>query len=219
LEKEPETIAWLDNYAKLGGVFYDVGANIGCYSIYAAYLNPSLGVFAFEPVQENYCALVNNIVLNGTTNIYSFPFAVSNANKLTSIFINDSRVGNSGAQIDKPTDERGNHFNQLSTQLVLGLSLDSLVNDFRFPAPNFVKIDVDGHEKNIILGMSSILMMNSLKSILVEFNSIPEEEYFSKFFERFGFEPDHLFNNYPGHSKNRRANNNGTAKNCVFKRV
>lgn len=216
LEKEPETIAWLNHYSMLGGRFYDIGANIGIYSIYAASLNRDLEVYAFEPVQENYCALANNIILNEAPNIHVFPFAASTINKLTTLFIKDSRIGNSGAQIEEPIDERGNLFSSLDTQLVLSLSLDSMVQEFGFPAPNFVKIDVDGHERNIIEGMNNILEMDSLQSILIEFNSIPEKEHFSAIFEKHMLRPDPLFNDHPEHSKKRRSANNGTAINCVF---
>ena len=63
-KKEPETIAWLNYYANVGSVFYDIGANVGSYSMYAASLNSKLNIYAFEPVQENFCALLNNIKLS-----------------------------------------------------------------------------------------------------------------------------------------------------------
>ena len=102
---------------------------------------------------------------------------------------------------------------------MLGVSLDFVVDQFHFPAPDFIKIDVDGHEKEIILGMSGLLKMDSLKSILVEFNSISDKEYFYTYFKEFKFEPDSLFNNFPNHSKKRRSSSNNTAENCIFKRV
>src|SRR5882724_5820112 len=58
LEKEPETIEWIDSF-KEGEVFYDVGANIGLYSVYAAARRKS-PVVAFEPDARNYALLVEN---------------------------------------------------------------------------------------------------------------------------------------------------------------
>src|SRR2546430_8849931 len=51
--KEPETIAWLTEELREGDVFFDVGANIGLYSLYAAKLRPSCRVYAFEPESHN----------------------------------------------------------------------------------------------------------------------------------------------------------------------
>lgn len=215
-EKEPETIAWLEHYSKFGGVFYDIGANIGSYSNYAASLNRELAVYAFEPVRENFCALMKNITLNEAQNIHAFPFAISKLNKLTSLFLKDVRVGNSGAQIEEPIDEKGKHFDVLDKQLVLGLSIDSMINDFGFPAPSLVKIDVDGHEKDIIEGMHDALQLDSLKTILIEFNSVNERDFYSELFEKYKLLPDAQFDNHPKHSKNRRSKNSGTAINCVF---
>jgi hypothetical protein len=50
--KEPETIEWLRENLRDGDSFYDVGANIGLYSLYAAKLQPRCRVFAFEPHQK-----------------------------------------------------------------------------------------------------------------------------------------------------------------------
>jgi hypothetical protein len=73
LTKEPETIAWLNYYTSKGGTFYDVGANIGVYSLYAAIKNPQLSVYAFEPVKNNFISLLNNKKLNKTNNFIVDP--------------------------------------------------------------------------------------------------------------------------------------------------
>jgi FkbM family methyltransferase len=216
LEKEPETIAWINSFSAKAKVFYDIGANVGSYAIYAGSVNPKLDVYAFEPVWQNYCALLKNIQLNNLVNIHAFRAALSVKNKLTEIFLQDTRVGNSGAQIDAPINERGIRFQEISSQQVMTLSLNSLVNDFCFPKPNFVKIDVDGHEKDVIEGMSEILKTDSLLSILVEFNTSAELLKFTNYFAQFQFAPDPIYNNYPSHSNYRRKEKKGTAINYVF---
>jgi FkbM family methyltransferase len=216
LKKEPETIAWLRHYACVGSVFFDIGANIGTYSMYAALLNPRLNVYAFEPVLGNYCALLDNISLNSAENVFAFQVALSSKNNLTSLYLQDRRIGNSGAQIHHPLDEKGNKFDHVAVQKILGLSVNSMVKDLGFPCPNFVKIDVDGHEKDILDGMDLILGESLLQSILVEFNSTEEREIYTKFLGKFNFLPDVTYNNHPEHSTKRRAEKNGTAVNCVF---
>ena len=60
--KEPETLEWIDRFQR-GSVFWDVGANVGIYSCYAAKRSNSK-VFAFEPSVFNLELLARNIVLN-----------------------------------------------------------------------------------------------------------------------------------------------------------
>ena len=61
--KEPETIEWMDRLFKSDEVMWDIGANIGLYSLYAARAK-GLKVFAFEPESTNFARLNNNINLN-----------------------------------------------------------------------------------------------------------------------------------------------------------
>jgi hypothetical protein len=65
LTKEVDTIAWIDGF-KDNQVFWDIGANVGVYSLYAA-IKRQLRVSAFEPSSANYYALTRNCQLNGLT--------------------------------------------------------------------------------------------------------------------------------------------------------
>ena len=67
--KEPETIEWINSWIGTKLVFYDVGANIGIYSIYASMYHQNLLTYAFEPVHLNYEALSKNIDLQKNENI------------------------------------------------------------------------------------------------------------------------------------------------------
>ena len=62
--KEPGTLAWIDTCFKEGDVFYDVGANIGQYSLYAALRHKNIKVYSFEPESQNYAALNKNSSLD-----------------------------------------------------------------------------------------------------------------------------------------------------------
>ena len=81
LSKEPETIAWIDDFVASGPsapVFYDIGANIGIYSLYAAAAIPAATILAFEPESQPFAALCRNIAVNGFDNIVPYQFALSN---------------------------------------------------------------------------------------------------------------------------------------------
>jgi FkbM family methyltransferase len=218
LTKEPETIAWLDHHARLGGAFYDIGANIGSYALYAARVNPELSVFAFEPVAVNFLSLLRNVHLNECKMVHAFHAALSRRTSLAQLFIKDARVGSSGAQLDVPSDEQGHRFEPLTVEYVMSFSLDDLVHTIGFPPPSFVKIDVDGREKDIVEGMSRVLRMPGLRSILIEFNSRPEQAIVQQSLLECGLEPDPMFNDRPNHSRHRRDQKNSTAANMVFTR-
>ena len=64
--KEPETIEWIDNFKK-DSVFYDIGANVGLYSIYAS-ISKNSKVFSFEPSFFNLELLARNIYSNKINN-------------------------------------------------------------------------------------------------------------------------------------------------------
>ncbi len=63
LEKEPETIRWVDSFDP-DAVFWDVGANTGVFSLYAA-LNSDVRVLAFEPGAVNHYLVALSAELNG----------------------------------------------------------------------------------------------------------------------------------------------------------
>ena len=75
-EKEPETLEWIDKI-EVGAVLWDIGANIGLYSVYAAKTRSCL-VFAFEPSVFNLEFLARNIYMNNlSNNIVIVPLALS----------------------------------------------------------------------------------------------------------------------------------------------
>ena len=63
--KEPETLQWMDGFAQ-DAVFYDIGANVGLYSIYAA-KKRNAQVYSFEPSFFNLEFLARNVYKNNLT--------------------------------------------------------------------------------------------------------------------------------------------------------
>jgi FkbM family methyltransferase len=95
LTKEPDTISWIENYFSLGDVFYDVGANIGVYSLYAA-KKLDVDVIAFEPESLSYAALNTNIFHNKlATKIKALNLALYNADTISKLNISNFQTGKS----------------------------------------------------------------------------------------------------------------------------
>lgn len=129
-------------------VFYDVGANVGFHSILAARTSPNGAVYAFEPLPVNVAALRANVDLSGFTNIRIFETAISN--------YSGRACWCSGAEpfwghVAEPTTFlSGKH----SVPVV---SLDELFASNQLAAPDVIKIDVEGHEIEVIEGMAGLL--------------------------------------------------------------
>ena len=84
--------------------------------------------------------------------------------------------------------------------------------------PNYIKLDVDGHESFILLGMKNTLKNVQLKSILVEFNNQDEFKFWNKQFNENGLAINNAFDEVPNHSSIRRTQKGSPAKNYIFSR-
>lgn len=221
LDKEPETIEWINLWSSENhaSIMYDIGANIGIYSLYAALKSRLNCIYSFEPVHNNFNSLQNNVVLNHKLNINPLNIAISNFSGLQDLYISDSRIGNSGAQLGAAVNENGENFKPVLTQKVLCSSLDDLVSIFNIPIPNYIKIDVDGKERDIILGMKNILNSESLRSLLIEINSIDQFIEIKEILQCHQFELDLSLNELKDHSTKRRISKNISARNYIFTRV
>jgi FkbM family methyltransferase len=218
--KEPETIEWINTYFEKEDTFYDVGANIGVYSIYAAIRYPNMSVLSFEPYINNYWRLCQNINLNNVVNIIPLNLALSDSTSIEEFFIKDERVGSSGNQIGENIDENGQFFETLNRFHVPCYSFDNFIKEFSLPIPNHIKIDVDGVEDKIVAGMKHTLLNSSLKSILVEINHNDKKgESIIKLFQDSGFSIDKRLNALPNHSRNRRKGTaSENAENIIYVR-
>ena len=182
--KEPETLDWIERYFHPGDVMYDIGANIGLYSLFAAKrLRGQCKVYAFEPEALNYGKLSKNIYLNGLSGVV-LPCCVAVTDKLGfDIFYlnpeNFEKMANgrglvSGSALHNfgsAEDYNGRSFQPFHRQGTVGVPLDHLWRGWGLDFPNHVKIDVDGLEEKIIAGAVQTLEDRRLKSVLVEISA------------------------------------------------
>lgn len=213
--KEPETLSWIDSF-KDGDVFFDVGANVGHYSVYAAAHNETIKVYSFEPVTLNFLNLVSNVVLNGLSNVNYYNIAIGRETKLDTLYLKDLTPGASGSQIDEPVDEYNVVFSPVGKVSVITYSL----NDFYFMLGplkvNHIKIDIDGKEADVLDGMGALLEFKELKSILIEVNKqMTDKGNLIDLMKEHGFTIDNPFNVQVEHSNNRRG---GNPENIIFTR-
>jgi FkbM family methyltransferase len=168
--KEPETLSWIDEFGG-NGAFYDIGANIGLYSLYYA-STKSGNVYSFEPSVFNLELLAKNIYLNGFNNqIKIIANPLSNNNSFANFSFSSIEEGSALAAFGVNFDQNGSRNKPIFCYQTLGLSLDNLIRwKLIIEKPQIMKIDVDGIEHLILSGAIKILRDNNLKSILVEIN-------------------------------------------------
>jgi FkbM family methyltransferase len=174
--KEPITLAWIDSFAE-GETLYDIGANIGMYTIYAAVMRKAK-VYAFEPEALNYAELNKNIFLNDLhDHVLAYCLALSDVDKADRLLLSDFGLGISYHDFEENSWTEDKAFAQdwvvskenRRQQGCIGRTVDSLLGD-GLPAPQHIKIDVDGLEHRVIAGMMETLRQPELKTVLIEIN-------------------------------------------------
>jgi len=167
LTKEPETIAWLNRIPE-NSVFFDIGANIGVYSVYAASIRKAQ-VIAFEPSFLNLELLYRNIQSNHLENkITVIPMSLSNSNQIENLYMEtrDNIWGGAHNSSGLNTTQDGKPMEEFTVSSQVAISLDSLSELVGLPMPAYIKIDVDGLESIILAGAQKSLA--KVKEILIE---------------------------------------------------
>ncbi len=168
--KEPETLEWIETFDE-HSVFWDVGANVGIYSIYSAKLIKGLKVYCFEPSVFNLEYLATNININGLNDrVFIIANALSEKTEMGAMQMSNTKHGGALCSFGTLTGHDGNQINPVFSYQTLSFSIDDVVNMLHIPAPNYIKIDVDGIEYLILAGAKSTLLDSRVKSILVEVN-------------------------------------------------
>ncbi len=168
--KEPETLQWIDDY-KGQGVLFDIGANVGLYSIYFA-KTKNLNVYAFEPSAFNLSLLAKNCFLNNVhEKIKIIPNPLSNINGFANFNLSTIDEGGALSAFGVDFGWDGNEISKSCSYQIAGFSLDYLIqNKIIKDFPSLVKIDVDGIEHLILRGAKNTLSDDRCSSVLVEIN-------------------------------------------------
>jgi FkbM family methyltransferase len=157
---EPETRSWIDGFDD-GDVLYDVGANIGLYSLYAA-SRRNCRCVALEPNPFSFDALIRNMLLNHLEDaIIPLCMALGDDDGLMKLGMVSDQSGSVGSTLAMSGDGRV----QVAAMVT---RLDSLTRMKNLPFPNHIKIDVDGIEEQVLAGGRGMLSDVRIKSVLIE---------------------------------------------------
>lgn len=188
--KEPGTFAWIAGELSDGDVFYDIGANMGIYSVPAARRVGAEGlVYAFEPHLANAERLLTNVLANGLQDRIR---VVSSALHETSGFFEfkyrDLTAGTSMSQLESDRDAFGRALDPVASELKYATTVDDLVEAGTVRPADLVKIDVDGNELLILRGMRRLLTgERPPRAVQVEVN-VDERAQVEEFMESCRFE-------------------------------
>tara|TARA_B100001057_G_C22783736_1_gene924673 strand:- start:99 stop:968 length:870 start_codon:yes stop_codon:yes gene_type:complete len=178
--KEPETLEWIDNFEKKENlVFWDIGANIGLYSIYNSLKNPKSTTIAFEPSSSNLRVLTRNISINNLEkNIKVVSMPLTNKKNIfqemkEGQFIEGGAMNSFGENFDF----EGKEFQTNMKYNLLGTTMNYFIENSILEIPDYIKIDVDGIEHLILKGGDKFLNNQKVKSLLIEINENFKEQY------------------------------------------
>ena len=173
--KEPETIEWIDGFSE-GDVFWDIGANIGIYALYAA-AHRNIRVLAFEPAAGNYFLLNRNIEMNGLDDrVQAYCVAFSDNKCIHALNMQTTELGGALSSFGVSIDAFGKQFVPGFRQGMTGYGVDLFIDEFAPPFPNHVKVDVDGIEDRIIAGAAKTLADTRVRSLSIELDSARDSE-------------------------------------------
>lgn len=194
--KEPDTIEWINNFEnKKNIIFWDIGANIGLYSLYCSIKKNKISVVSFEPSPSNLVLLTRNISINSLRNIEVSPIPICSKKKAhMNFFENNFKEGSAfNLYSENFTKNKSNKFRSL------GFSIDYLVLNKIYNIPNYIKIDVDGIESEILIGGKNTFYNKKIKSVLVEIDKsiLNNNNFIINFFkERDFFYDKEIYYNY-----------------------
>ena len=174
--KEPETLDWIDRSVRAGDTVFDVGANIGVYTLYAAHRQPTARVVAFEPEYANLHLLRDNLVANGLAErVTVYAVALSNRCGLSRLHLQSLAPGSAlHTEAREPLERTLAGRPVIWREGICAITLDEFCKETGI-RPDVVKIDVDGSERHVLEGADETLRWHGLRSLLIEMPEDPAE--------------------------------------------
>ncbi len=152
---------------KVGDIVFDIGANIGLYTLPAALKLRGTGkVIAFEPVPMWFNRLKNNLSLNSIENVFMYNVGLYTKTEEREMSMkNIQGSGMASIATDYKDEIPESLLEKVRVRLVKG---DCFVSENKIPLPNLIKIDVEGAELEAIEGLENTIRQADCKSILCE---------------------------------------------------
>lgn len=153
----------LKNILQPGDVVIDIGAFFGSYTLLTSKLVGKKGkVYSFEPSPDHSEKLKKNILLNKFRNIQTFKLALSNREGVVKFY-----AAGSGSSLVK--NEAESHIGKKIKPIkVKAVTLNNFIKKERIRHIDFIKIDVEGWDLQVLKGASDILKRKNAPDVMVE---------------------------------------------------
>ena len=149
------------------GIVLDIGANLGSYTVPVAKAHPHLNFMSFEPQRLIYLQLCTNIFLNRLDNVVPYQYALSDAEWHEKLVLPDyAQETNIGAFSVDPIVRANNY--EVKTEGRSEVITATLLDRFMLNDIRLIKIDVEGHELEVLRGAHHTLIENKYPPIIFE---------------------------------------------------
>jgi FkbM family methyltransferase len=157
---ESSVFQFLDTFLREGMTYCDIGANIGLYTIFAAKRVGRTGkVISFEPQSETFRRMIKNIQLNNLINIITVNKAVGDVDGFITILQDEDSAK---SFVSKSVEKEKN------PDTIEVINFDSFIKKQQIYNIDYLKIDVEGFEYNVLIGMKNFLKNTPPKIIQIE---------------------------------------------------
>jgi len=165
---EANLVKLFDRIFFKGMTVLDIGAHIGYYTLqFAVRVGGEGEVHAFEPVGKTFEYLEQNILLNKLTNVHINRYIVHDSCRKKEIFVYDEKNIGTSSILERAGKE------PRRVELVECITIDEYISQKSLQEVHAVKIDVEGNELSVLMGMKKLLESKDLLYIIVEIH----EEY------------------------------------------
>jgi len=205
-KKEPEMLEWLNYFAEQGiELFFDVGANIGLYSLYWQSLNSNNLAVAFEPNPSNY-KFIQKLIKRFKLNIIVEKHSCDSVSKSVTIKECGLSIGESKFKYDSGEFEKAR---------VTTTTIDKFTKINKISKPYILKIDVDEQDFDVIRGAVKSLNNKRIVSVNIELD-LDAVEQVDDFLAGLGLTPNLRFNYLPTNSRYWRRKRNKSVINRIY---
>jgi FkbM family methyltransferase len=196
--------SFLLRYLTQGDCVIDVGANVGYFTLLAAQKVGREGrVFAFEPEQNNYAALNKNVARNDMSHVHTYPYAIGAAHEeARSLYINPLNWGGNsmhpfdmyktGEKYVMPEQIKRVFGEAVLEQKVPMRTLDEMWKEYGALTVDFLKIDVEGFEYDVLQGARALLSSGRLRTVMCEMGNRSTRPQIFSLLESCGYAPHAL---------------------------
>ena len=152
---ENAVVFWITRMSKKANVLFDVGANVGFYTLVSITAKPDLKVFAFEPNPINYARIKKNLSLNQLGEIHIEEKAVGATQGKVDIYLPNLPYVSDVSSVYKSHSTYFNEFEHKTYEVDM-ISLDEFC-EANSIFPDIIKIDVELYELEVLRGMNNLL--------------------------------------------------------------